>query len=278
LTGNLITISVIGLIAGFIFSMPVAGPISILVTSNALKGRLSYCNLLALGASIADLMYILVAVYGITHFITEYKGLIPYILGAGSLFIIYVGIRIILTKFDIEHIDEESSHVNTGSKKQKGAFYTGFMVNIFNPTLFFGWLVSSFIALSFAASLGFNTSGLNTAVDQSLGQIEKIDGNLAEKPQMPSYLQFDTLKILKNENHIVKPKKLPVNYHLLASIFYSVFLSAGSVLWYLVLAALIVRFRKKIKINIVNWLVRSLGIILCLIGISFGYSAIKLLL
>jgi len=258
--------------------MPVAGPISILVTSNALKGRLRYCNLLAIGASIADLLYILVAVYGITHFITEYKGLIPYILGAGSLFVIYVGIRIILTKFDLEHIDEESSHINTGTKKQKGGFYTGFMVNILNPTLFFGWLVSSFIALSFASSLGFDTGGLNTAVDQSLGQIEKIDGNLAEKPQMPGYLQFDTLKILKKENHAVKPEKLPVHYHLLESIFYSVFLSAGSVLWYFVLAALLVRFRKKININVLNWLVKSLGIILCLIGFSFGYSALKLLL
>lgn len=278
MTSNLITVSIIGLVAGFIFSMPVAGPISILVTSNALKGRLRYCNLLALGASIADLLYILVAVYGITHFITEYKGLIPYILGAGSLFVIYVGIKIILTKFDLEHIDEESSHLNIGAKKQKGAFYTGFMVNILNPTLFFGWLVSSFIALSFAASLGFDTGGLSKAVDKSLGQIEKIDGKLAERPQMPSYLQFDTLKILKKENRIVKPEIVKANYHLLASIFYSVFLSAGSVLWYLAFAALLVRFRRKININILNWLIRSLGIILCIIGISFGYTALKLLL
>ena len=48
---SILTISIAGLLAGFIFSMPIAGPISILITSNALKGRLRYCNLVNLGAS-----------------------------------------------------------------------------------------------------------------------------------------------------------------------------------------------------------------------------------
>jgi threonine/homoserine/homoserine lactone efflux protein len=62
---SLITISVTGLIAGFIFSMSIAGPISILITSNALKGKLKYCNLLTIGASFADLVYVFVAVFGL---------------------------------------------------------------------------------------------------------------------------------------------------------------------------------------------------------------------
>jgi hypothetical protein len=43
------------------------------------------------------------------------------------------------------------------------------------------------------------------------------------------------------------------------------------------LAMLLVRFRRKININILNWFIRSLGIILCLFAIYFGYTAVKML-
>ena len=168
MTGHLVTISIIGLLAGFLFSMPIAGPISILITSNALKGRLKYCNLLTVGAAIADFIYVLIAVYGITNLFSAYKSIIPYILGIGAILVFYVGFRIVRTKFDLDHIDEEQKLADKQDNKHKGAIYTGFMLNFLNPTLFFGWLISSFIALSFAASLGFNTGGLSTVVDQSL--------------------------------------------------------------------------------------------------------------
>jgi threonine/homoserine/homoserine lactone efflux protein len=282
LTGHIITISIIGLIAGFLFSMPIAGPISILITSNALKGRLKYCNLLTIGAAIADFIYVLIAVYGITHLFSAYKGVIPYILGAGAIFVFYIGVRIIRTKFDPEHIDEEQRLADEQEKKHKGAIYTGFMLNFLNPTLFFGWLISSFIALSFAASLGFDTGGLSSAVDQSLDQIERIEGGISEKPRIPSYLQFDTLKILKKEyqsqRHIEKPLKVPVYNHFITSFFYAAFLATGSILWFFLLSVTLVRFRKKININILNWMVRTMGIALCLFALFFGYTAVRMLL
>jgi threonine/homoserine/homoserine lactone efflux protein len=280
LTGSLITISIIGLIAGFIFSMPIAGPISILITSNALKGRLKYCNLLAIGSSIADFLYVILGVYGITHLFTDYKPVVPYILGVGSVFIMFIGIKIIRTKFDTEHIDEENILSEKHIKSQRGGFYTGFMINLLNPTLFFGWIISSFIVLSFAASLGFNTSGLNTRIDADLTRMEEIDGNLIEKPQIPSYLQFDTLHILKKDNKslTVKPVEQTRNFKLLVSVFYSVFLSVGSVLWFILLSVLLARFRKWININIINWLIRGMGLILCLFAIYFSYSAVRMLL
>ena len=36
---SIITMSIAGFLTGFIFSMPIAGPISIMITSNALKGQ-----------------------------------------------------------------------------------------------------------------------------------------------------------------------------------------------------------------------------------------------
>lgn len=280
MAGHLITISIIGLIAGFFFSMPIAGPISILVTSNALKGRLKYCNLITVGAAIADFIYVLIAVYGITNLFARFRGVIPYILAAGALFVFFIGLKVVRSRFDQEHMDEEQKIADKQETKHHGAIYTGFILNFLNPTLFFGWLISSFIALSFATSLGFDTGGLSTIVDNSLNQIEKIEGsNIKEKPKIPAYLQFDTLKILKKENRPVKVEKPPLKYdHFITSFFYAVFLSVGSILWFFLLAFTIIRFRKKINIMFLNWMVRGMGIVLCGFAVFFAYTAVKMLI
>ena len=64
MTESIITISVAGLMAGIIFSMPIAGPISILITTNAIKGKASYCNRVNLGAAFGTFTYVFFAVYG----------------------------------------------------------------------------------------------------------------------------------------------------------------------------------------------------------------------
>jgi len=199
-------------------------------------------------------------------------------LGVGAILVFYVGLRIVRTKFDLKHIDEEQRLADKQDNKHKGAIYTGFMLNFLNPTLFFGWLISSFIALSFAASLGFDTGGLSKVVDQSLNQIEKIEGGITEKPKIPSYLQFDTLKILKKENHVPKHVMVKPYNHFLTSLFYAIFLAVGSILWFFLLTVTLVKFGKKININILNWLVRSMGILLCLFALFFAYNAVKMLL
>ena len=67
MTVSLFTISIVGFLAGFFFSMPIAGPISILITTNALKGRLKYCQLATLGLSAADFIYVFIAVFGLNQ-------------------------------------------------------------------------------------------------------------------------------------------------------------------------------------------------------------------
>ncbi len=276
MTGSFITISIIGFIAGFIFSMPIAGPISIMIVSSALKGRLRACNLMALGAALADFIYVLVAVYGITNLFSAYKQVIPYILGPGSILMVYIGYRIMRTKFKIDRLEEAADPNNT--EKDSGAFYSGFMINFFNPTIFFGWLVSSFIVLSFASSLGFDTGGLNSMVDHNLNDIETIDGNVTEKPEIPSYLQFDTLKVFRDTDQEPETGKSPQDYPFLTSLFYAFFLAVGSIAWFIILALLFIRFRKHLNINILNMIIRSLGLALGLFGLYFAYMTLKLLI
>src|SRR5690348_10178757 len=109
MSDSLITISLVGLIAGFIFSMSVSGPVCILVTSNVLKGRRRYGYLVTIGVSFVNFVYVFIAVYGLTRLYALYKPYIPYILFFGSAFIIYQGYKIFRTKLDIEHIRESDA-------------------------------------------------------------------------------------------------------------------------------------------------------------------------
>jgi threonine/homoserine/homoserine lactone efflux protein len=272
---SIITVSITGLMAGFIFAMPIAGPISILITSSALKGKLRYCNLVSLGASFADFTFVFIAVFGLTKLYSLYAPAIPYMFAAGSLFFFYLGNKIFRTKLDIEHLEDKSHLVDKIEKRERGGFYTGLMINFLNPTLFIGSLTSSFFVITLIASLGFHTGGLARQIDQNVKVLSKIDGVIIEKPQSQSIEQFSNIQLPIRKNHEEEPILFPKNFHLAISICYAFFLALGSILWFYLLAFLIVKYRLRINIKVISLIIRSLGVVLGLIGLYFGYEAIK---
>jgi threonine/homoserine/homoserine lactone efflux protein len=279
MSGSLITISVAGLIAGFLFSTPIAGPISFLVTSNALKGRLRYCNFLTIGASFADLVYVFLAVFGLTKFYSLYKPVIPYLMGAGSVFLIIIGYTIFKSKIDPEKLSDEIHLPKRIKERGHSGFYTGFFVNFLNPTLFFGWLTTSFIVISVVSSLGFNTGGMNLMIDQNIAELNNIQGKVIEKPELPGYLKFDTLQLLKKETAVKRVETTPKeNSHFIISLCFAVSLSLGSIIWFYLLALFICRHRKSINIKILNLAINSLGIVLGLFGVFLIYKTLSLIL
>ena len=102
-----VTLSLVGFIVGFIFSVPVAGPISILVTSRALRGERHYATIAAIGAAIVDFLYCFIAVYGIKKLMGTYSSLMPYILLVGAGFVLFLGIKIYRTKVDFMPTDAQ---------------------------------------------------------------------------------------------------------------------------------------------------------------------------
>jgi threonine/homoserine/homoserine lactone efflux protein len=273
---SIITISIAGLLAGFIFSMPIAGPISILITSNALKGRMRYCNLVSIGASIADFTYVFIAVFGLTKLYSLYKPAIPYIFAFGSVFFFFLGYKIIKTKIDIEHLEDKSHLTEKIKKREGGAFYTGFMINFLNPTLFIGVLTSSFFVITLVASMGFHTGGLAGKMDQNVTEISKIEGRKIENSQVLSIDQFDNIQISKNKDRQQDQTRYPASFHLVISLCYALFLSIGSIVWFYLMAFLIVRFRKRINIKVISVFIKGLGCILGLFGLYFGYQAARM--
>jgi threonine/homoserine/homoserine lactone efflux protein len=268
--------SITGLIVGFIFSMPIAGPVSIIVTSNALAGRLRYCQLLAIGASLSDFVYVFLAVFGVTRLYFLIKPVFPYFLLAGMLFLFYTGYKIIRTKFDLEHPDDKLLSENA-KYKGKGGFYTGFMINLLNPTLFVGWLSSSFLAISFVVTLGFNTGGLDAVINRNMNQINNIEGLKNQNQQVLPDIRFDKIHSQNEGKQTKNPVPWPKHFHLLLSSCYALFLGIGSIIWFYTLAFLIVRFRHHFNLKMVNRIVSSLGIILCLLGVYFGFVAARML-
>jgi threonine/homoserine/homoserine lactone efflux protein len=275
---SILTISIAGFLAGFIFSMPIAGPISILITSNALKGRLRYCNLISIGASIADFTYVFVAVYGLTRLYSLYKPAIPYIFMVGSVFFFFLANKIIKTKIDIEHLEDKTHLSEKIEKREKGAFYTGFMINFLNPTLFIGVLTSSFFVISLVASMGFHTGGLAVRIDKNIEEISSIEGTRIERPQALSIPQLDKIQIGKYKERKPDQTTYPAYFHMVISICYAFFLSMGSITWFFLMAFVVVRYRKRINIKVISVFIKSLGVMLGIFGLYFGYQAVRMFL
>jgi hypothetical protein len=97
-----------------------------------------------------------------------------------------------------------------------------------------------------------------------------------EKSQAGSSAQFDKIRTWNSEMQKKNPVSLPKNFHLAISICYAFFLSFGSIIWFYVLAFFITRFRHHINIKIINAIVFSMGAMLCIFGIYFGFVSIRM--
>jgi len=259
-----LTILIIGFTAGFVLSIPVAGPINILITSNALLGKLRYCLRVALGASVIEFLYVLIIVFGIVSLYEVYKPFIPYILILGGIVLFVVGIKVIRTRFNLTNVNLKE--IVKDKLANKGGFTTGVLINITNPSLFLGWLSSTFIIFSLASSLNLNTGGLDMIVQENLDTIQKMDYQTKGKDKV------DTGIVERFNNHR-KPDQLnPI----VLSLIYAGSLTIGSFLWLNLYSRMIVKFRTKLKLGLISWTIKILGFVLILIGIFLGYKSISL--
>lgn len=259
--------------------MPIAGPISILITSNALKGRLRYCHRATIGASFADFVFVFIAVFGLTKLYTYYKPFIPYILLIGGFFLLFVGYKIFKTKVDFEHLEDKSHRsekIKEAEKKRTkdvGGFRTGFLISFLNPTLFLSWMTSSFFVITLVASWGFNTGGLDqniTANYQAISKVEKSSPGTANK--IPQHT-IDSIQALKKLHEEINSPEPPSYFPLLLSLCYAFCIALGSIIWFYYLALFLAKFKERINVNVINRIISGLGLILCMFGLFLGYKS-----
>lgn len=255
-----------GFTAGFILSIPVAGPINILITSNALLGKLRYCLRVAFGASVIEFFYVLIIVFGIVSLYQFYKPFVPYILLVGAVVLIIVGVKVTKTRFNITNVNLKE--IVKDKIANKGGFTTGILINITNPSLFLGWLSSTFIIFSLASSLNLNTGGLDVIVQENLDTIQKMNSEKQLEHKIDS-------GIVERFNNHSKPDQLnPI----VLSLIYAGSLSLGSFLWLSLYSRMIVKFRTKLRIGLISGIIKILGFVLILIGFFLAYKSINLFL
>ncbi len=259
----ILTLFLVGGVTGFIYSMPIAGPISVILVSKALQGKVRFCLRTALGAAIVEAFFVFIVVYGITALYELYQPVLPYFLLIGSVFVIIVGIKIRKHKIDLQSL--ESKMIITDKYENRGGLRTGIVINLTNPTIFMNWFIASFITLSFVSSIGLNIGGLDIILNQNIQSVSEITGT--DFDQMESAGSAPDASHREDTAEQVTPS--------IMSLAFALGVGVGAYLWLHILTKFVIKYREKIKTSVLDKIIYVLGIALILIGIFLGYQAVR---
>jgi len=260
--------SVAGFLAGFVLSMPITGPIGILITSNALRGRLRFCIRTAVGAAISEFFYVFFVVYGVSSLFSFYQPFIPYLLILGTIVLLVAGIKIIKTRLDLSHVDENG--IVSDKLQNKGGLRAGLLINLTNPSVLFSWLITSFLILSSLSSLGLSTSGFDKQLGATVKEFEKMEeSNSNDQIQAPAPSELEPSAGDENISNLSKMS---------LSATFALAVSFGSLVYLSSYARFLVKHRAKLNIAVLSGIIKSLGAALILLGIFMGYKAVRFFL
>jgi len=186
-----------GLIAAFLASMPVAGPVAALVVRNALEGRSRSALMLSFGTAIAEAIYAFLALWGFATLLGEYPIIVP-ISKAVAAFML-IGLGFWFTRFVPTTIKPAPKHLpylpkvtdvpprqgrhitqrmqaaldenvkTTGKERLWRAFGVGLSVTLLNPTLLATWAAAATTIMSMNLFPVAGSHALPFAVGVALG-------------------------------------------------------------------------------------------------------------
>lgn len=125
----------LGFVFGFVGSMPVAGPIAILVFGRGLEGRLRSGIYLATGAAIAESIYAYLAYWGFSELLSLHRWIEPASRAVAAVILIALGLRFMLSRSKHDPALPPVPE-NVGNKR---SFLLGFTITLLNPALIATW-------------------------------------------------------------------------------------------------------------------------------------------
>lgn len=120
----------LALVFGFFGSVPLVGPIAIMVLSRAARRRFDEARRIGLGAAIAEGIYAGVAFWGFATFLSKHEGIVPISHASSAVLLAALGARFVFWR-PVEHTDRRATKAGTA--------LLGFSVSALNPTLLLTW-------------------------------------------------------------------------------------------------------------------------------------------
>jgi threonine/homoserine/homoserine lactone efflux protein len=143
----------LGSIFGFVGSMPVAGPIALLVFAYGARGRARSAFYVAAGAALAESLYAFVTFWGFAELLKRHPMVVPISRALGSVVLLSTGAYMIFRRRRDDRGPASSQHSPT---KRGGKLLLGFTITALNPTLLVTW-TAAVTALSSALGRGLDT-------------------------------------------------------------------------------------------------------------------------
>jgi len=131
--GALLVVVVVAFVLGFAGSMPVAGPIAVMVVTRGAEGRFRDALRLAFGASAAEAIWAFLAFWGFATFATKYPVVLPISRGITALVLLVVGASFLRWK------PKAKGDLPARAHREGSPLVLGFGMAVLNPTLVVTW-------------------------------------------------------------------------------------------------------------------------------------------
>ncbi len=126
----------LGLVSGFVGSMPVAGPVAVLVLRAAFRGRARAGLQIAFGCAIAEGLYGALAFVGVGQLAKRYTWFGPLAGVVGACILVLVGVVLMLKH---QTLEVEAPRTSRLVPPAAGNWLLGFSVTALNPTIVASW-------------------------------------------------------------------------------------------------------------------------------------------
>ena len=127
---------VIGFVLAFLGSIPIAGPIAVIVLSKGLEHRNRAGLFIAIGAAVAEAIYAFLAFWGFSSILSRYPVLIPATRLIGCIILILLGIYLAVRAPKSKEAAQTKDKSKVVGVRN---ILLGFSMTVVNPTLIVTW-------------------------------------------------------------------------------------------------------------------------------------------
>ena len=132
----MLSTALIGFLMGVGGSIPLAGPITMLVLGYGLEGRIRQAALVAVGSAVPESLYAGLALWGFGALVEEFKWVGPISHAIAVLVLLGVGLFLILRPPATKESSTSTSAEDDGSKRH---LLLGLSITFLNPALILNW-------------------------------------------------------------------------------------------------------------------------------------------